>query len=77
MLLEHLFIRTRFANGRMPAWELEKNGELIRVDPPARLIVSTAAADLAVSAAIAGVGVVFLFEEWLQPVLKSGALSRC
>lgn len=31
--------------------------------------------DLAVEAAIAGTGVIYLFEEWLQPHLASGQLE--
>jgi DNA-binding transcriptional LysR family regulator len=33
------------------------------------------ATDLAVEAAIAGAGVICLFEDWLQPYLASGALE--
>jgi hypothetical protein len=33
-----------------------------------------AATDLAVDAAIAGAGVIYLFEDWLRPHLDSGAL---
>ena len=33
------------------------------------------AVDLAVDAAVAGVGVVHLFEGWLRPLLDSGALE--
>jgi len=34
-----------------------------------------AAVDLAVSAAVAGLGIIHLFEEWLRPHLDSGALE--
>jgi len=34
-----------------------------------------AAADLAVDAAVAGTGIVYLFEDWLRPRLESGALE--
>lgn len=33
------------------------------------------AADLGVAAAISGLGVIYFFEEWLQPHLNSGALE--
>ena len=43
---------------------------------PGPLIVQPAAAtDLAVDAAIAGVGIICLFEDWLRPHLDSGALE--
>ena len=74
-LLTHACIRQRFTSGAMPPWEFEKDGELIRVDPKGPLIVTAAAVDMAISAAIAGLGIVFLFEEWLRPALDSGALK--
>ncbi len=33
--------------------------------------------DLGVSAAITGMGIVYLFEDWLEPHLASGALEPC
>jgi DNA-binding transcriptional LysR family regulator len=36
---------------------------------------ASAAVDLAVSAAVAGLGIIHLFEEWLRPHLDSGALE--
>lgn len=60
----------------MPAWEFERDGELIKVDPTGPLLVQIGAAtDLAVDAAIAGVGILYLFEDWLRPHLESGALE--
>jgi len=34
-----------------------------------------AAVDLAVEAAVGGLGVIYLFEDWLRPHLDSGALE--
>ncbi len=60
----------------MVPWEFERDGEVVRVDPVGPLLVSVgAAADLAVEAAIAGTGIVSLFEGWLRPHLDSGALE--
>ena len=60
----------------MPAWELERDGESVRIDPSGPLVVRLGAAtDLAVAAAIAGTGVIQLFEDWLRPHLDSGALE--
>jgi DNA-binding transcriptional LysR family regulator len=75
-LLKHACLRGRFSSGVMPAWEFERDGEVIKVDPTGPLIVRIgAAADLAVDAAIAGTGVVQLFEDWLRPALEDGALE--
>ena len=46
------------------------------MDPTGPLWVqSGAAVDLAVDAALAGVGVIYLFEDWLRPHLDSGRLQ--
>jgi DNA-binding transcriptional LysR family regulator len=75
-LLAHACLRGRFASGAMPAWEFERDGEVVRVDPGGPLVVRLGgAADLAVEAAIAGLGIVSLFEGWLRPHLDSGALE--
>ena len=60
----------------MTPWEFERNGEVLRVDPSGPLIVQVGAAiDLAVDAALAGTGIIHLFEDWLRPHLDSGALE--
>jgi DNA-binding transcriptional LysR family regulator len=75
-LLGHACLRGRFASGAMTLWEFEQDGEVVRVDPTGPLLVSVGAAtDLAVEAAIAGSGVITLFEDWLRPHLDSGALE--
>ncbi|HTN85490.1 MAG TPA: LysR family transcriptional regulator [Sorangium sp.] len=75
-LLQHACMRGRFSSGQMITWEFERDGEVVRLDPAGPLLVSAGAAiDLAVDAAIAGVGVIQLFEDWLRPHLDSGALE--
>lgn len=75
-LLSHACLRGRFPSGAMYPWEFEREGEIIKVEPSGRLVVRVGAAtDLAVEAAIAGSGVIFLFEDWLRPHLDSGALE--
>jgi len=75
-LLAHACLRGRFASGAMTSWEFERNGEVVKVDPTGPLIVRVGAAtDLAVDAAVAGSGVIYLFEDWLRPYLDSGALE--
>jgi DNA-binding transcriptional LysR family regulator len=75
-LLKHACLRGRFTSGAMPSWEFERKGEIVRVDPSGPLLVQIGAAtDLAVEAALAGTGIVYLFEDWLRPHLDSGALE--
>jgi DNA-binding transcriptional LysR family regulator len=75
-LLNHACLRGRFSSGRMTTWEFERKGEVVRIEPTGPLLVSAGGAtDLAVEAAIGGTGVIFLFEDWLRPHLKSGALE--
>ncbi len=75
-LLGHACLRGRFSSGTMAPWEFERHGEVVRVDPAGPLLVRAGAAtDLAVEAAIAGTGIIYLFEDWLRPHLASGALE--
>jgi DNA-binding transcriptional LysR family regulator len=75
-LLSHACLRSRFTSRAMTPWEFECNGEVVLVDPSGPLIVQIGAAtDLAVEAAIAGTGILNLFEDWLRPHLDSGALE--
>jgi DNA-binding transcriptional LysR family regulator len=75
-LLAHACLRGKFESGVTPAWEFERDGELVKVDPTGPLIVRAGAAiDLAVHAAVAGTGIIYLFEDWLRPYLDSGALE--
>jgi DNA-binding transcriptional LysR family regulator len=76
-LLSHSCLRGQFAGGATPTWDFEHAGEVLRIDPPGRLLVNPGAAieALAVSAAIAGVGIIHLWEGMLQPHLDSGALE--
>ena len=74
-LLRHACLRGRFASGAMAGWEFEREGEVVTVDVDGPLIVRLGGGvELAVETAVAGIGVIHLFEEWLQPQLTSGAL---
>jgi DNA-binding transcriptional LysR family regulator len=75
-LLGHACLLGRFASGAMIPWEFECGGDVVRVDPSGPLLVQVGAAtDLAVAAAIAGTGIIYLFEDWLRPYLDCGALE--
>ncbi len=70
-LLQHACIRHRFASGAIAPWEFERNGELVKVNPTGPLIASTM--DLELGAALAGLGIISTFEEFLTEGLESGA----
>ena len=54
----------------------DMGAEVVKVEPTGRLVVNYAgASDLLVDAAVAGVGVVYFFEDWLRPHFSSGALT--
>ena len=71
-LLQHACIRHRFPSGVVPNWEFERDGEVVRITPAGPLIATTI--ELEVSAAVAGLGIVSSFEDYLAPQLKSGEL---
>jgi len=74
-LLKHACIRGKFPSGAMPLWDYERKGVIISVDPSGPLIVRIGGAvDLAVQTAVDGLGVIYLFEDWLRPHFESGAL---
>ena len=75
-LLSHACLRGAFSSGATPTWDFERNGEVVRVDPAPVLVSRPGGAfDLPVNAAVAGVGIVHLWEELLRPHLDSGALE--
>jgi DNA-binding transcriptional LysR family regulator len=75
-LLKHACLRGRFSGGAMPTWEFERNGKVVRIEPTGPLLVSFGTAtDLAVEAAIAGTGIICLFDDWLRPHFETGALE--
>jgi DNA-binding transcriptional LysR family regulator len=75
-LLGHACLQGRFASGAMPPWEFARDGEEVRVEVSGPLVVRAGGgSDLAVDAAMAGLGIIALFEDWLRPHLASGALE--
>ena len=71
-LLELPCVRVRFPSGAEPAWEFEKDGEALRISPPAR-IVSTSPA-LLMQAMLDGAGFGTPFEEAARPHIAAGRL---
>jgi DNA-binding transcriptional LysR family regulator len=74
-LLEHACLRGKFLSGSVPAWEFERDGQTLSVEPHGPLIITPTASDLAISAAVAGHGMIYLFEQWLAPHMASGQLT--
>jgi DNA-binding transcriptional LysR family regulator len=64
-LLAHACRCSQFASGAMPTSKFEREGEVVRL---------SAAVDRAVAAAVYGLGIINLVEDWLRPRLNSGTL---
>ncbi|MDO7840809.1 LysR family transcriptional regulator [Sphingomonas immobilis] len=74
-LLGHACLLGRFDSGALTSpWEFERDGEIVRVEPQGPLITRVTAIDLAIHVAIAGGGIIHIFEDWVRPHLESGAL---
>lgn len=75
-LLQHRCLYGRYATGVVAEWEFARGDETVSIQPKGPLICSIGAAmDLTVDAAIAGTGVVYLFEDWIKPALGDGRLQ--
>ena len=75
-LLSHACLRIQFASGAMVTWHYQRGAEEYHLDPPGPLLVKPSLAlDLAMRVAVGGGGVVYLFEEMLQPYIESGELE--
>lgn len=72
-LLDHACLRHRFPSGVVPPWEFEREAQVLRVLPSGRLLTNTI--DLQLATALAGLGIITSFEEFLAPALASGALE--
>ncbi len=70
--MNHACIRHRFASGAVSDWEFERGGEIVRIKPDGPLAAS--AIELELGAAIAGLGVICSFEEFLSGALDRGEL---
>jgi DNA-binding transcriptional LysR family regulator len=74
-VLGHDCVRLRFSSGALTAWEFERDGEYLVVDPPGRLIIGVDAAFAGIELACAGHGLICTFRNWLDPYLERGALA--
>jgi DNA-binding transcriptional LysR family regulator len=73
-LLGHACIRHRFPSGVAHPWEFEREGEVIRITPEGPLLSS--AIELEVAAALAGLGLVHGFSEYLEGGIATGELEQ-
>lgn len=71
-ILDHICIHHRFASGRVATWEYERGDEVVRISPQARVTSNTL--ELEIGAAVAGLGIIATFEEFLAPALATGQL---
>ncbi|MEP7454259.1 LysR family transcriptional regulator [Phyllobacterium sp. SB3] len=71
-IIDHDCIRHRFASGVTAAWEFEKNGQSVKIAPKGPLLGSHI--ELELGAAIAGLGLIYTFEEVIEPAFKTGEL---
>lgn len=71
-LLGHACIRHRFASRVTVQWEFEKDSEVVKIAVAGPLIATSA--ELEAQAAIAGLGLICTFEEYLADGLATGAL---
>ncbi|MBU6373451.1 MAG: LysR family transcriptional regulator [Alphaproteobacteria bacterium] len=65
-------IRVRDAKGASAEWGYTQNGKEVQVSPPARLTVTRM--QTALEAALAGVGLIYAYEDYLAPHLDTGRL---
>lgn len=71
-LMRHDCILHRFDSGRIVPWEFQEDGREIALHPAGRIISSNV--DMELAAAIAGIGIVHTFEEFLAPAIADGRL---
>jgi DNA-binding transcriptional LysR family regulator len=74
-VLKHACVRLRFSSGVLTAWDFERGGERLSVDPPSRLILGVDAAAAGIELACAGHGLICTFKNWLDPYFDGGQLE--
>lgn len=69
-------MRARFASGARIDWQFQRDGEVITIEPKGQLLVQVGGAlDLAIDAVVQGLGVIYLYEDWLAPYFANGKLQ--
>jgi DNA-binding transcriptional LysR family regulator len=73
-LARHCCVQYRRAAGAVFEWPFERDGRSLRISPDGRVMVNDA--DLAVRAAVDGLGIAYTIEALAEPFLRSGQLVR-
>lgn len=73
-LLDHTCIRARMPSGGIYRWEFEQDGHPTTLDVPGPLTLDEAS--LTLEAALAGAGLAYLADWWVEAYVRSGALIR-
>jgi DNA-binding transcriptional LysR family regulator len=73
-LLRHSCIRARMPSGSMYRWEFEQDGRVITLDVPGQLTLDDAS--LMLEAALAGTGLAYLADWWVDESVRKGKLRR-
>lgn len=73
-LADHECIRFRVGGGEILRWEFARRDERVQVDVQGSLIVG--AVDLALRAAVDGIGIVYMVEAYAAPYLADGRLRQ-
>ena len=71
-LMDRPCLRVRFPSGAEPPWEFERDGEVVRLAPPARIVTNSVT--LLLHAALDGAGFLATFEGYARPHLDAGRL---
>jgi DNA-binding transcriptional LysR family regulator len=73
-LAQHTCIRARMPSGGMYRWEFEQDGRAFTLDVPGRLTLDDAG--LMLEAVLAGTGLAYLAEWWINESVRDGKLVR-
>lgn len=73
-LLRHACIRLRLGDQTMYRWELGQGPQARAIDAPGALIVNET--DMALDAALDGIGLAYCLERYAEPHLRAGRLRR-
>lgn len=68
----HDLLGHRFESGKVGTFEFEKDGRTFRIPPRGQLL--TSCHDLRIAGAVAGLGIVYTFEEFIRDQLAEGSL---
>jgi DNA-binding transcriptional LysR family regulator len=74
-LTDHVCIRNMYPSGAFYPWSFARNGETIDVEPRGPLALHDH--ELMVEAALAGIGLAYIWEARAKPYIRSGTLVEC